>query len=153
MKSEATKRVITTVMRVASDNNGNGNGGKSNGNGDKVAGRATTRAMAVATTVAAMRVASDEEGEGGKAMETVSRLAGEQRQWQQRGQWRWRQGWRARMRAMTRAARAMAMVQRGQLQGGGRWLDQFTKLNKIFHQRPQPTHCEEVAARGRLLIQ
>jgi hypothetical protein len=35
--------------------------------------------MAAATTVAAMRVASDKEGEGGKAMETVTRLAGEQR--------------------------------------------------------------------------
>jgi hypothetical protein len=29
--------------------------------------------MAVAMTVAAMRVASDKEGEGGKAMETVTR--------------------------------------------------------------------------------
>ncbi len=40
----------------------------------------TMRVMAVATTVAAMRVASDKEGEGGKAMETVTKLAGEQ--WQ-----------------------------------------------------------------------
>ncbi len=39
------------------------------------AGRATTRAMAAATTVATMRVASGEEGEGSKAMETVTRLA------------------------------------------------------------------------------
>jgi hypothetical protein len=38
-------------------------------------------------TVAAMRVASDEEGEDGKAMERVTRLAGEQWQRQQRGQW------------------------------------------------------------------
>ncbi len=38
----------------------------------------TTRAMAAATTVAAMRVASNKEGEGGKAMETMTRLAGEQ---------------------------------------------------------------------------
>ncbi len=77
--------------------------------------------------VAAMMVVSDEEGEGGKAMETVTRLAGKQRQRQQRGQWRWRRGWQARMRAMARAARAMTMAQRGQLQVGGQWLDQFTE--------------------------
>ncbi len=35
------------------------------------AGRATTRAMTAAMTVAAMRVVSNEEDEGGKAMETV----------------------------------------------------------------------------------
>jgi hypothetical protein len=125
--AEATKRAITTATRVASDEDGNGDGGKSNGNGDEGAGRATTRAMVAAMTVAAMRVASDKEGEGGKAMEMVTRLAGKQRQWQQRGQWQWRQGWWARMRAMARAARVMAMARRGQLQGGGRWLDQFTK--------------------------
>ncbi len=56
---------------------------------DKGAGKATTRAMAAATTVAAMRVASDKEGEGSKAMEMVTRMAGEQRRWQQRGQWGW----------------------------------------------------------------
>jgi hypothetical protein len=56
---------------------------------DKGAGRATTRAMAAAMTVEAMRVASNKEGEGGKAMEMVTRLAGEKRGWQQRGQWRW----------------------------------------------------------------
>jgi hypothetical protein len=54
---------------------------------DKGVGQATTRAMAVATTVAVMRVASDKEGEGGKAMETVTRLVGKQRRWQQKGQW------------------------------------------------------------------
>ncbi len=64
-----------------SDDNSNGDGGKSDGNGNEGAGRATTRAMAVMRTVAAMRVKSDKEGEGGKAMETVTRLAGEQ--WQQ----------------------------------------------------------------------
>jgi hypothetical protein len=112
-------------MRVASNDNGTGNGGKSNGNGDKGAGRATTRAMTAAMTVAVMRVASNEEddgagwattramvaastmaamrvasnkeGEGGKAMETVTRLAGEQRRRQWRGQWQWQQGWQARM--------------------------------------------------------
>jgi hypothetical protein len=107
VKAEATKRAITTATRVTSNDNGAGDSGKSNGNGDKGArrattramvaattvaamrvasneedegaGRVTTRAMAAATTVAAMRVASDKEGEGGKAMETVTRLAGEQR--------------------------------------------------------------------------
>ncbi len=69
-------------MRVASDDDGDGNGGKSDGDGDECAGRATTRAMAAAMTVVAMRVASDKEGEGGKAMEMVTRLPGEQRRWQ-----------------------------------------------------------------------
>ncbi len=46
---------------------------------DKGAGQATTRAMAAATTVAAMRVASDKESEGGKAMKMMTRLVGEQR--------------------------------------------------------------------------
>jgi hypothetical protein len=80
VKAEAMKRVITTATRVASDDDGDGDGGKSNGNGNEDAGQATTRAMAAAMTVAAMRVASDEEGEGGKVMETVTRLVGEQ--WQ-----------------------------------------------------------------------
>jgi hypothetical protein len=52
VKAEATKRMITTAKRVASNDNGAGNGGKSDGDGDKGAGRATTRAMAAATTVA-----------------------------------------------------------------------------------------------------
>jgi hypothetical protein len=47
------------------------------------------RAMAAARTVATMRVASNKEGEGSKAMEMVTRLAGEQRRWQQRGQLLW----------------------------------------------------------------
>ncbi len=86
MKAEATKRAITTATRVASNDDGNGDGGKSNGDSNKGAGRATTRAMAAATTAAAMRVTSDKEGEGSKAMETVTRLAGEQWQRQQREQ-------------------------------------------------------------------
>ncbi len=59
MKAEATKRAITMATRVASNDDGAGNGGKSNGDGEEGAGRATMRAMAAATTVAAMRVASD----------------------------------------------------------------------------------------------
>ncbi len=38
MKAEATKMAITTATRVASDNDGAGDGGKSDGNGDKGAG-------------------------------------------------------------------------------------------------------------------
>ncbi len=107
MKAEAMKREITMAARVASDDDGAGNGGKSNGDGnegagrvtmravaaatfvaamrvarnkeDEGAGRATTRAMVAAMTVAEMRVASDKEGEGGKGMEMVTRLAGKQR--------------------------------------------------------------------------
>jgi hypothetical protein len=60
----ATTTVV--VMRVASNKE------------DEGAGQATTRAMAAARTVAAMSVASNKEGEGGKAMETVTRLVGEQ---------------------------------------------------------------------------
>jgi hypothetical protein len=78
--AEVTKRAITMATRVGSNDNGDGNGGKSDGNGNKGAGRATTKAMAAATTVAAMRVASNKEGESCKAMEMVTRLAGEQRQ-------------------------------------------------------------------------
>ncbi len=77
MKAEATKRAITMATRVASDDDGNGDSGKSNGDGDKGVGQVTMRAMAVA-----MRVASNEEGEGGKAMATVTRLAGKQQRWQ-----------------------------------------------------------------------
>ncbi len=79
MKAEATKWVIAMATRVASNDDGDGNAGKSDGNGDEGVGRATTRAVAAATTVAAMRVASDEEDEGSKAMEMVTRLVGEQR--------------------------------------------------------------------------
>jgi hypothetical protein len=68
------------ATRVASNDNGNGDGGKSNGDGKEGAGQATTRAMAAVRTVAAMRVASNKEGEGGKATEMVTRLVG--KQWQ-----------------------------------------------------------------------
>ncbi len=91
------------ATRVASKEDGTDDGGKSKGNRDEGAGQATTRVMAVAmtvvamrvasneedkgagrvtmramaaaTTVAAMRVASNKEGEGGKAMETMTRRA------------------------------------------------------------------------------
>jgi hypothetical protein len=38
VKAEAMKRAITMATRVASNDNGAGDGGKSNGNGDKGAG-------------------------------------------------------------------------------------------------------------------
>ncbi len=75
------KRAIAMATRVVSNDDGNGNGGKSYGNSNEGAGRETMRAMMVGTTVAAVRVASDEEGEGSKAMEMVTRLAGKQWQW------------------------------------------------------------------------
>ncbi len=78
MKAEATKRAIVTVTRVASNEDGDGNGGKRDGDGDKGAGQVTMRVMAVATTVAVMRVVSNKEGEGGKVMETVTRAMGKQ---------------------------------------------------------------------------
>jgi hypothetical protein len=51
VKAEATKRAIVTARRVASDDDGDGDCGKSNGDGDEGAGQVTTRAMAAATTV------------------------------------------------------------------------------------------------------
>jgi hypothetical protein len=82
VKAEATKRVIAMAPRVASNDDGDSNGGKSDGDGDEGAGQATTRAMAAAATVTVMRVASDNKGEGGKALEMVTRLAGKQWRWQ-----------------------------------------------------------------------
>ncbi len=118
MKAEAMKRAITTAMRVASNDDGDGNGGKSNGYGNEGAGRATTRAMAVAMTVAVMRVASNKKGEGGKAMETMTRLAGEKRRQQRRGQWQWGQGWWARMRAIAMANGAKRAIARKRAMAG-----------------------------------
>ncbi len=74
------------ATRVESDDNGDGDGGKSNGDGNKSGGQATTRAMAATMTVAgnnegivmAMRVPSNKKGEGGKAMGMVTRVGGEQ---------------------------------------------------------------------------
>ncbi len=51
VKAEATKRAIAMAMRVASNDDGNGNGGKSYGDGNEGGGQAKTRAMAAATTV------------------------------------------------------------------------------------------------------
>jgi hypothetical protein len=63
VQAEATKRAITTATRVASNDDGTGDGGKSDGNGDEGAWQATMRAMAAAMTVAVMRVASNKEDE------------------------------------------------------------------------------------------
>jgi hypothetical protein len=38
VKAEVTKRAITTATRVVSDDDGNGNGGKSDGDGNEGAG-------------------------------------------------------------------------------------------------------------------
>jgi hypothetical protein len=81
------------ATRVASNDNGNGNGGKSNGNRDKGGGQATTREMgrqqlwrvtmrAMAMT---MRVVSNKEGEGSKAMAMVTKVVCKQWQLRQRG--------------------------------------------------------------------
>ncbi len=64
MKAEAIKRAITMATRVASNDDGAGNGGKSNGDRDEGVGQVTTRAMAAATTVVVMRGASNEEDKG-----------------------------------------------------------------------------------------
>ncbi len=66
MKAEATKRVIAMARRVASNDYGDGNGGKSNGNGNKGAGQVSTRAMAAATTVAGNNEENCNGNEGGK---------------------------------------------------------------------------------------
>ncbi len=64
------------ATRVASNDYGAGDGGKSDGDGDKGAGRATMRAMVAATTVAAMRVASNKEDKGaGQATTRAMALA------------------------------------------------------------------------------
>jgi hypothetical protein len=86
------------AMRVARDNDGNGDSGKSDGNGNEGGGQVTaTRAKAAAMTVVGNNEGDGDnneggrqtEGEGGKAMAAVTRVAGEQRRWQQRGQWCW----------------------------------------------------------------
>jgi hypothetical protein len=41
VKAEATKRAIAMATRVASNDNGNGDGGKSNGDSNKGGGQAT----------------------------------------------------------------------------------------------------------------
>ncbi len=66
MKAEATKLAIVTAIRVASNDNCNGDGGKSNGNGDKGGGQATMRAMVVATTVAGDNEGNCDGDEGGE---------------------------------------------------------------------------------------
>ncbi len=66
MKAEATKRVIAMAMRVASDDDGNGNSGKRDDDGNEGAGRATTRAMAVVATVAGNDERNCDGNEGGK---------------------------------------------------------------------------------------
>jgi hypothetical protein len=71
VKAEATKRAITMATRVASNDDGAGDGGKSDGDRNKGAGRVTTRAMGAATIVAAamaMRVAGKDAMANGSTM-------------------------------------------------------------------------------------
>jgi hypothetical protein len=92
VKAEATKRAIATATRVASNDNGNGDGGKSNGNSDEGGGQVTMRGMVVATTVAGDNEDNhngdngNKESEGAKAMAMVTRVASKQWQRQQREQ-------------------------------------------------------------------
>ncbi len=66
MKAEATKRAIAMATRVASDDDGNGDSGKSNGDGNEGAGQATMRAMVAATTVAGEDEGNCNGDEGGE---------------------------------------------------------------------------------------
>jgi hypothetical protein len=66
VKAKASKSVIAMARRVVSDDDSNGNGGKSNGDGNKGGGRVTTRAMAAATTVAWDNEGNGDGNEGGK---------------------------------------------------------------------------------------
>ncbi len=49
VKAEATKRAVMTVTRGVSNDNGDGNGGKSDGDGNEGAGQATMWGVAAAT--------------------------------------------------------------------------------------------------------
>ena len=112
---------------VASDKEGDDDGGKSNGDGNEGGGQikatrakaTATRAMAMVTGAACdkearvrvmpkairmLRVVGDEEGRGSMATVTATRVVGEQLQWQQ--------GWQARKRARSARAMAMAMKRR-----------------------------------------
>ncbi len=82
-------RTMVTTMRVVG--NKEGKGSKGSGNDDKGGGRA----MPMATK---------------RAMAMAMRVAGNQRQWQHRGQCQRQQGWWAMYRAMAKVATAMATV-------------------------------------------
>ncbi len=58
---------MATAMRVASNDDGNGNGGKSDGDSNEGGRRAiATRAMAVVTTVVGDNEGNSEGNEGGR---------------------------------------------------------------------------------------
>jgi hypothetical protein len=80
---------MATAMRVAGNKESKGN--------QKTA--MATRMAGEWTAMAAKRV-----------MATAMRVAGKQRQWQQRGQWQQQQEWQVTKRAIVMVARAMAMV-------------------------------------------
>ncbi len=66
MKAEATKRAVAMAAKVASDDDGDGNGGKSDGISNEGGGRETTRAMAAATTMAGNDEGNCNGNEGGE---------------------------------------------------------------------------------------
>jgi hypothetical protein len=70
VKAEVTKRAITMATRVVSDDDGNGNIGKSNGGSNEGGRQAITRAIAATMTM----VGNDEgngNGDKGGAMKRV----------------------------------------------------------------------------------
>ncbi len=100
MKVKAMKRLIMAVTRVVSNNNGYGNMARAMAMATRVVGEqkqgqwrrgqllmATMRAI-----VMAMRVVTNKEGEGNKAMVTVTRMAGKQRDGVKEGSGNGRQG-------------------------------------------------------------
>jgi hypothetical protein len=64
--AEVAKRAIAMATRVASNDDGNCNGGKSNGNGNKGGGQATMRAMGAAMTVAGDNEENGDSNKGGE---------------------------------------------------------------------------------------
>jgi hypothetical protein len=76
VKAEATKKVVAMATRVASNDNGDGNGCTSNCNGNKGVGQATKRVMAAATTVE-----GKDEGNGNVNEQALKRVRAA-RQWQ-----------------------------------------------------------------------
>ncbi len=66
VKADATKKAIATVTRVVSNDDGDGDGDKCNGDIHKIGGRATTWAIAIATSVTGDNERNCDGNEGGK---------------------------------------------------------------------------------------
>ncbi len=80
--AKVTMWAMATATRLAGDDEDNGNGGKSDGDGNKGGGQA--RVMAT-----------------NRVMVMATRVAGERRPRQLKGQWQWQQRWWASKRAMA----------------------------------------------------